>query len=142
LHFEVAGVSGANEYSVKPLLLASSVAPPTFAVFRPAAAAAAGVVLPLEAWAEVPDELHAARAAAAAAAAAGSTSSIRGRLSAPRRTSELIIAFSFATGPARAPEPSRRGRAAVTPTMPRRRPGPSPRAPSLMPGQQESRPSC
>jgi hypothetical protein len=55
---------------VKPLLLASSVALPTFAVLRPAAAAAAGVVLPPEAWAEVPDELHAARAAAAAAAAA------------------------------------------------------------------------
>ena len=48
-HFDVVDVSGANEYSVKPLLLVSTVAPAIVAVFRPPAVAAAGlpVLLPL-----------------------------------------------------------------------------------------------
>ena len=114
LHFDVVDVSGANEYSVKPLLLVSTVAPPIFAVCTVPAAAAAGllVLVPEDEGDEVPegvaDELHAARAAVAAAAA-GSTSSIRRRrLRAPGRVSVLIITFSFATGPARAPAPGRR----------------------------------
>ena len=70
------------------------------------------VLVPEDEGDEVPegaaDELHAARAAAAAAAA-GSTSSIRRRrLRAPGRVRVLIITFSFATGPARAPAPGRR----------------------------------
>ena len=40
LHFDIVGVSGANEYSVKPLALVSTVAPPIFAVCRLPAAAA------------------------------------------------------------------------------------------------------
>jgi hypothetical protein len=81
LHFDVMGVSGANEYSVKPLLLVSTVAPPICAVFTVLAAAATGLPLLLlagdeEAEAEeAPDELHAA-SPAVAAAAAGSARSI------------------------------------------------------------------
>src|SRR5215470_7250076 len=59
LHFDIVDVSGANEYSVKPLALVSTVAPPTFAVFRlPAVAALWPVLAPEEEG--VPDELHAA----------------------------------------------------------------------------------
>jgi hypothetical protein len=100
LHFDVVDVSGANEYSVKPLLLVSTVTPPIFAVCTVPAAAAAGLLVLVpgdegdEALEGVADELHAARAAAAAAAA-GSTSSIRRRrLRAPGRVSILIITFS------------------------------------------------
>ena len=73
LHFDIVGVSGANEYSVNPLALFRTVAPPIFAVFRPPAAA----LWPLLPPEGVPDELHAAGAAApprrrpAAPAAAG-----------------------------------------------------------------------
>jgi hypothetical protein len=86
LHFDVVGVSGANEYSVKPLLLVSTVAPPICAVFTVLAAAATGLPLLLLAGdaglpllllagdegaeaEEAPDELHAASPAVAAAAA-------------------------------------------------------------------------
>src|SRR5580700_8038880 len=48
LHFDVVDVSGANEYSVKPLLLVSTVTPPIFAVCTVPAAAAAGLLLLLE----------------------------------------------------------------------------------------------
>jgi hypothetical protein len=51
LQFEVVAVSGANEYSVKPLALVSTVTPPIVAVFR-----------------AVPDELAVAEAEAPAAA--------------------------------------------------------------------------
>jgi hypothetical protein len=51
LHFDVVAVSGANEYSVKPLALVSTVTPPMVAVFR-----------------AVPDELTLGEAAAEAAA--------------------------------------------------------------------------
>ena len=80
LHFDVVDVSGANEYSVKPLLLVSTVTPAIVAVFTVLAAAAAGllVLLPEDDGEEAPAELHAARAAMAAAAA-GSASSIRRR---------------------------------------------------------------
>jgi hypothetical protein len=54
LQFEVVAVSGANEYSVKPLALVSTVTPPIVAVFR-----------------AVPDELAVAEAAAEAPAADG-----------------------------------------------------------------------
>jgi hypothetical protein len=91
-----------------PLLLVSTVAPPIVVVFRLPAVAAAGLlvlVLPLPPLAEdVPDELHAA-STAAAAATAGTASSIRRRFGAPSRVSDLIIAFSFAPVPARAPAP-------------------------------------
>ena len=85
LQLDLAGVSGANEYSVNPLALVSTVAPPIVAVFRLPAVAAAGLpvlagVLLLPPLAEdVADELHAA-STAAAAAAASSASSIRRRL--------------------------------------------------------------
>ena len=45
LQLDVVGVSGAKEYSVKPLALVSTVAPPIVAVFRLPAAAAAGLLL-------------------------------------------------------------------------------------------------
>jgi hypothetical protein len=51
LQFDLVAVSGANEYSVKPLALVSTVTPPIVAVFR-----------------AVPDELAVAEAAAEAAA--------------------------------------------------------------------------
>jgi hypothetical protein len=102
LHTDLADVSGANEYRVKPRALVSTVTLPTFAVFSPTAAADAdaeadGAVVALDdellPLAEVPDDPHAARAIAAAAAA-GTTSSIRRRgMSARRRVSDLIIAF-------------------------------------------------
>jgi hypothetical protein len=96
---------------VKPLLLVSTVAPPIVVVFRLPAVAAAGLlvlVLPLPPLADdVPDELHAA-STAAAAAMAGTASSIRRRFGAFSRVSDLIIAFSFAPGPARAPAPGGR----------------------------------
>jgi len=52
LQFDLVAVSGTNEYSVKPLALVSTVAPPMVAVFR-----------------AVPDELAGAEAAAEAPAA-------------------------------------------------------------------------
>src|SRR5690349_17925928 len=111
LQWDLVDVSGAKEYSVKPLLLVSTVAPPIVVVFRLPAVAAAGVlvlVLPLPPLAEdVPDELHAA-STAAVAATAGTASSIRRRFGASSRVSDLIIAFSFAPGPARAPAPGGR----------------------------------
>ena len=94
LQLDLVGVSGANEYSVNPLALVSTVAPPTVAVFRLPAVAAAGllVLVPLLPLVEeVADELHAARTAAVAATAS-SASSIRGRFRASRRVSDLIIA--------------------------------------------------
>ena len=45
LHFDVVDVSGANEYSVKPLLLVSTVTPAIVAVFTVPAAAAAGLLV-------------------------------------------------------------------------------------------------
>ncbi len=67
LQLDLAGVSGANEYSVKPLALVSTVAPPIVAVFRLPAVAAAGLLVlvgvllaPAE---DVADELHAASTA-------------------------------------------------------------------------------
>ena len=107
LQFDLAGVSGANEYSVNPLALVSTVAPPIVVVFRLPAVAAAGLLVlvllpPLVE--DVPDELHAA-STAAAAATASSASSIRRRFRTSSRVSDLIIAFSFAPGPARAPAP-------------------------------------
>jgi hypothetical protein len=40
VHFDVVAVSGPNQYTVKPLALVSTVAPPTFAVFSAPLAAA------------------------------------------------------------------------------------------------------
>jgi hypothetical protein len=108
LHFDVAGVSGAKEYSVKPLLLVSTVTPAIVVVFTVPAAAAAGLLLPGDEAGEAPAELHAARAAAAAAAA-GSASSIRrrGRAADPPRATFAAAArnrsrchdlLSFASG--------------------------------------------
>src|SRR5690349_16848931 len=98
LQWDLVDVSGAKEYSVNPLLLVSTVAPPIVVVFRLPAVAAAGLlvlVLPLPPLAEdVPDEPHAA-STAAAAAMAGTASSIRRRSGASSRVSDLIIAFSF-----------------------------------------------
>jgi len=74
LQLDLVGVSGANEYSVKPSALVRTVAPPIVAVFRLPAVAAAGLLLSLAE--DVADELHAARTAAAAATAS-SASSIR-----------------------------------------------------------------
>jgi hypothetical protein len=54
LQFDLVAVSGTNEYSVKPLALVSTVAPPIVAVFR-----------------AVPDELALAEAPAEAPAAGG-----------------------------------------------------------------------
>src|SRR6266550_4018022 len=51
LHFEVVGVSGANQYSVKPLALVSTVAPPIVVVFSALLLAAAA----LEAGAAAPE---------------------------------------------------------------------------------------
>ena len=110
LQLDLVGVSGANEYSVKPLALVSTVAPPIVVVFRLPVVAAAGLpvlVLPLPLAEDVPDEPHAA-STAAAAATASSASSIRRRFGAFSRVSDLIIAFSFAPGPARAPAPGGR----------------------------------
>src|ERR1700761_7052643 len=80
LQLDLVGVSGANEYSVNPLALVSTVAPPIVPVFRLPALAAAGLLVlvppPVE---ELPDELHAATTAAAATTAS-SASSIRTRL--------------------------------------------------------------
>jgi hypothetical protein len=79
----VVDVSGANEYSVKPLLLVSTVTPAIVAVFTVFAAAAAGLLLLEDEGAgEAPAELHATRAAAAAAAA-GRARSIRRRARPP-----------------------------------------------------------
>jgi hypothetical protein len=97
LQLDLVDVSGAKEYSVKPLLLVSTVAPPIVALFRLPAVAAAGLLVlvllppPVD---EVPDELHAA-STAAAAATASSASSIRRRFRASSRVNGLIIAFSF-----------------------------------------------
>ena len=79
LQLDVVGVSGANEYSVNPPALVSTVAPPIVAVFRLPPVAAAGLPLlvpPLPLPEDVADELHAARTTAAAATAS-STSSLR-----------------------------------------------------------------
>jgi hypothetical protein len=96
LHLDVVGVSGANEYSVNPFALVSTLTPPMSAVFRLSAVAATGLLLllppPVE---DVPDELHAA-STATAAAMASSAGSIRRRFRASSRVSDLIIAFSFA----------------------------------------------
>jgi hypothetical protein len=106
LQFDLVGVSGANEYSVKPLASVSTVAPPIVVVFRLPAVAAAGlpVLVLLPPAEDVADELHAA-STAAAAATASRASSIRRRFPASRRVSDLIIAFSFAPEPPRAPAP-------------------------------------
>ena len=105
LQLDLVGVSGANEYSVNPLALVSTVAPPIVAVFRLPAVAAAGLlvlVLLLPPLVEdVPDELHAA-STAAAAATASMASSIRRRFRASSRVNDLIIALSLAPGPPRA----------------------------------------
>jgi hypothetical protein len=81
----VVGVSGANEYRVKPLLLVSTITPAIVAVFTVPAATAAGLLLEdtgedtgEDEGEEAPDELH-ATSATAAAAAAGSARSIRRR---------------------------------------------------------------
>jgi len=90
LQLDLAGVSGAKEYSVKPCALVSTVAPPMVAVFRVLPAVVATgllvlvLVLVLPLAEDEPDELHAARTAAAAATAS-STSSIR------RRAGPLLI---------------------------------------------------
>src|ERR1700746_3754513 len=71
LQVDLVDVSGANEYSVNPLALVSTVAPPIVAVLRLPAVVAAGVpvvVLPPPAE-DVADELHAASTAVAAARA-------------------------------------------------------------------------
>jgi hypothetical protein len=94
------------------MLLVSTVAPPIVALFRLPAVAAAGLlvlvlVLPLPLAEDVPDEPHAA-STAAAAAMTGTASSIRRPFLAFGRVIDLIIAFSFAPGPARAPAPGGR----------------------------------
>ena len=102
-------MSGANEYSVKPLPLVSPVAPPILAVLALPAATAVWALVPAdeeELPEEPPDEPHAA-STATAAAAAGSASISRGRLIASSRASDLIIAFSLAMAP-RAPAPGGR----------------------------------
>src|SRR6476646_9729674 len=106
LQSDVVMVSGANEYTAKPWASVSTVTPPIVAVFRlPAVAATGLLVLVLPPLVEdVPDEPHAA-STVAAAATTGSASSIRRRFGAFSRVSDLIIAFSFASGPARAPAP-------------------------------------
>jgi hypothetical protein len=110
LQWDVVGVSGAKEYSVNPAALVSTVTPPIVAVFRLPAVAAAGLLLlllvlplpPLPLVEDVAGELHAA-STAAAAATASSASSSRRRFGVSGRVSDLIIAFSFAPGLARAP---------------------------------------
>src|SRR5580704_10032705 len=108
LQWDVVGVSGAKEYSVNPAALVSTVTPPIVAVFRLPAVAAAGLLLlvlplpPLPLVEDVAGELHAARTAAAAATASSASSSRR-RFGVCGRVSDLIIAFSFAPGLARAP---------------------------------------
>jgi hypothetical protein len=87
LQLDVVGVSGAKEYSVKPVLLVSTVTPEIVAVFTVLAAAAAGLLagllaVPLAGEGEAPAELH-ATSATAAAAAAGSARSIRRRARPP-----------------------------------------------------------
>ena len=72
LQLDLVGVSGANEYSVKPLRWSAPSRRQIVAVFRVPAAAAAGLlvlVLLLPPVEDVADELHAARTAAAAATA-------------------------------------------------------------------------
>jgi len=97
VHLDVVDVSGANEYSVKPLLLVSTVTPAIVAVFTVSAAAGAELLLPEaedegedEGVGDAPAELHATRAVAAAAAA-GRARSIRrrARLLLVRRTLPL-----------------------------------------------------
>src|SRR6185312_7642205 len=131
-------VSLANEYTAKPLASVSTVTPPIVAVFRLPAVAATGLlvlVLPLPLVEDVPDEPHAA-STAAAAATAGSASSIRSRFGAFSRVSDLIIAFSFAPGPARALAPG--GTPAIPPRnrqCPARGPAASAPAPRPAPSQ-------
>jgi hypothetical protein len=96
LHFDVVGVSGANEYSVKPALLVSTVTPPIFAVVTAPAAAAAGVLVLLtlladEAGEEVADELHAARTATAATAASNTPQAGNGAGELRRKTAAAGI---------------------------------------------------
>jgi hypothetical protein len=55
LHFEVVGVSGANQYKVKPLALVSTVTPPIVAVFSVLLLAAAGALEAGAAALEVPE---------------------------------------------------------------------------------------
>src|SRR5690348_16288258 len=103
LHFEVVGVSGANQYKVKPLLLVSTVAPPMLAVFRlPAAGAAWPLLPPEEPPEEVPDELH-PTTSAAAAAAAGSANSIHGR-----RLRAFSVTYRLAAWTKPLPQPTQR----------------------------------
>jgi len=95
LQLDLVGVSGANEYSVNPLALVSTVAPPIVVVFRLPVVAAAGLlvpVLPLPLVEDVPDELHAA-STVTAAAMASSAGSVRRRFRASSRVSDLIICF-------------------------------------------------
>src|SRR5262249_61675257 len=83
LQFDLVDVSGSNEYSVKPLLLVSTLAPLIVVVFRtfPEAAAPRDGVVP-EAGGELP---HAATISVAATAAAGASQPIhRGGPSCPR----------------------------------------------------------
>src|SRR4029077_317146 len=89
LQLDVVEVGGANEYSMKPLALFSTIAPPISAVFRLPAAAAC-VLLPPPDGEGVPDELHAATTAAAAAAASRASSTRRRRLRALGKASDLI----------------------------------------------------
>jgi hypothetical protein len=108
LQLDLVGVSGANEYSVNPLALVSTVAPPIVVVFRLPVVTAAGVlvpVLPLPPAEDVPDEPHAARTAAAAATAS-TASSIRRRFGAFWRVCDLIITYSLVVD---RPGPLRRG---------------------------------
>jgi hypothetical protein len=102
LHLDVVGVSGANEYSVSPFALVSTLTPPMLAVFKLPAVAAAGLLVPLSLVLplveDVPDELHAA-STATAAAMASSAGSIRRRFRASSRVSDLIIAFPLLMDP-------------------------------------------
>src|SRR5690242_8000558 len=87
---DVVLVSGAKEYTAKPLASVRTVAPPIVAVFRLPAVAATGLlvlVLAPPLVEDVADEPHAA-STAAAAATAGRASSIRRRLGASSRVSE------------------------------------------------------
>ncbi len=76
LHLEVAGVSGANEYRVKPLALVSTVAPPIVAVFSAlldAAALEVGAAALEGVLPELPELPQPAITSAAAASAAGAS---------------------------------------------------------------------
>src|SRR5262249_32646941 len=97
LQFDLVDVSGSNEYSVKPLLLVSTLAPLIVVVFRtfPEAAAPRDGVVP-EACGELP---HAATISVAATAAARASQPIHPGC--PARPP---------AGPPPGPRPARRGR--------------------------------